>query len=294
MEIYQLRTFVVVAEKGHLTRAAEQLHVTQPAVTSQIKALEEELGVTLFERNHTGVTLTKAGQALLSEAQKTLAAAHLMINTAKSLQGIVSGKVRLGIIVDSDFLRLGSFLNELLTHLPLLDIKLHHALSGTVIEGVRNGDLGCGFFIGTNNDPKILAIELRKLTYRVVAPPSYREQILTAGWRDIAAMPWIQTAKHSSQNQLTEEMFREQSLEPRHVIELDEEVSLKSLVNAGVGLCLMREDLALEAAAAGEIVIWAHAKRRTALHFIYLKAHEHDTVIVGVLNILRKVWSTPE
>ncbi|MGE0557387.1 MAG: LysR family transcriptional regulator [Burkholderiales bacterium] len=294
MEIYQLRTFVAVAEKGHLTRAAEQLHITQPAVTSQIKALEEELGITLFERNHAGVTLTKAGQTLLSEAEKTLAAAHQMINTAKSLQGIVTGKARLGIVVDSDFLRLGSFLNELLAHLPLLEIKLHHALSGAVMEDVRSGALDGGFFIGTNNDPKVAAIELRRLNYHIVAPPSYRDQVLAAGWRDIAAMPWIRTARHSSQSRLAEEMFREQGLEPRHVLELDEEVSLSSLVNAGVGLCLMREDLALEAAAAKEAVIWPHARRRTALHFIHLKTREHDPAIVGVLSVLRRVWSIPK
>ncbi len=52
MEIYQLRAFVTVAKLGNLTRAAEVLHVTQPAVTAQIKALEEELGITVFDRRH--------------------------------------------------------------------------------------------------------------------------------------------------------------------------------------------------------------------------------------------------
>jgi DNA-binding transcriptional LysR family regulator len=293
MEIYQLRTFVAVAEQGHFTRAAERLHITQPAVTSQIKALEEELGVTLFERNHSGVALTKAGQTLLPEAEKTLAAAHQLLNTAKSLQGFVTGKVKLGTILDSDFVRLGSFLTGLLQHLPLLEIKMQHGLSGVVMEGVKSGELDAGFFIGANSDPKISAIALRQLTYRVVAPPSYRDHILTAGWKDIAAMPWIRTAKHSSQSRLAQEMFREQSLEPRHVIEVDEEVSLKSLVNAGVGLCLMREDLAVHAAESGEVVIWEHARRRTGLYFIHLTAREHDPVTVGMLSIIRKVWSVP-
>lgn len=293
MEIYQLRTFVAVAEQGHLTRAAERLHITQPAVTSQIKALEEELGVTLFARNYSGVTLTKAGQTLLPEAEKTLVAAHQLMNTAKSLQGFVTGKASLGTIADSDFLRLGSFLSELLQHLPLLEIKMHHSLSGEVMERIKSGELDAGFFIGTNNDPKVSAIELRQLTYRVVAPPPYRDQIVTAGWKDIAAMPWIRTAKHSSQSRLAEEMFREQGLEPRHVIELDEEASLKNLVNAGVGLCLMREDLAARAAEVDEVVIWEHARRRTALYFIYLTAREHDPAIVGILSILKKIWSVP-
>ena len=62
MEIYQLRTFVTVAQQGHLTQAAELLHLSQPAVTAQIKALEEEVGMPLFERTAGGVNLSRIGQ----------------------------------------------------------------------------------------------------------------------------------------------------------------------------------------------------------------------------------------
>lgn len=293
MEIYQLRTFVAVAEQGHLTRAAERLHISQPAVTGQIKALEEELGVTLFERNSSGVTLTKAGQVLLPEAEQTLAAARGLLNTAKCLQGKVTGKIRLGTILDPEFLRLGSFLSEVLLHLPLLEIKMRHGLSGWVMEAVKSGELDAGFFIGTNTDFKIATIELRRLTYRVVAPSSFRDLIAKAGWKDIAAMPWIRISNHSAQTRLVDEMFREQGLEPRRVVELDEEGSLRNLVNAGVGLCLMREDIAFPAADAGEVVIWEHAKQRAALNFTYLALREHDPAMVGLVSIIRRVWSVP-
>ena len=69
MELYLLRTFVIVAEQGHLTKAAALLHVSQPAVSGQIKALEEQLELKLFERGPGGVRLTKAGEALLPHAQ---------------------------------------------------------------------------------------------------------------------------------------------------------------------------------------------------------------------------------
>ncbi|HXU65990.1 MAG TPA: LysR family transcriptional regulator, partial [Casimicrobiaceae bacterium] len=74
MELYQLRSFAAVAELGHLTRAAERLHVSQPAVSAQIKALEDELSVLLFERGATGMALTAAGRALLPEALRVIAA----------------------------------------------------------------------------------------------------------------------------------------------------------------------------------------------------------------------------
>ncbi len=72
MEIYQLKAFVTVAEMGHLTRAAEKLHLSQPALSGQIKALEDELGLALFACSPAGMAPTRVGQRLLPAAQKLL------------------------------------------------------------------------------------------------------------------------------------------------------------------------------------------------------------------------------
>ena len=70
MELYQLRGFAAVAESGHLTRAAERLHLSQPALSAQIKALEDELGVHLFERGPSGMALTAAGKRLPAKQRR--------------------------------------------------------------------------------------------------------------------------------------------------------------------------------------------------------------------------------
>ena len=88
MELYQLRSFAVVAELGHLTRASERLHLSQPALSAQIKALEDELGVTLFERTPSGMVLTSAGRALLPEAEKVLAAAQALAQLLQELHAL--------------------------------------------------------------------------------------------------------------------------------------------------------------------------------------------------------------
>jgi DNA-binding transcriptional LysR family regulator len=106
MELYQLRSFAAVAELGHLTRAAERLHVSQPALSAQIKALEDELSVALFERGASGMTLTAAGRQLLPEAERVIAAAQTMKSEALALRGEVTGRIRLGTVADPEFIRL--------------------------------------------------------------------------------------------------------------------------------------------------------------------------------------------
>src|SRR5476649_215165 len=110
MELYQLRSFVAVAEAGHLTRAAEKLHVSQPAVSAHIKALEDELELALFGRTPSGMELTFAGQRLLANAEKVLAAAQALRNDASALKGKVAGKVSVGTLSDPEFSRVGEFL----------------------------------------------------------------------------------------------------------------------------------------------------------------------------------------
>lgn len=123
MEIYQLRAFVTVAKIGHLTRVAEVLHVTQPAVTGQIKALEEELGIALFDRRPGRIVLTRAGERLLPEAEKVLKAAGSLLGQARELQGEISGTLVIGTVGAPDLLRMGSLLGGLVSALPLLEIK---------------------------------------------------------------------------------------------------------------------------------------------------------------------------
>ena len=112
MELYQLRSFAAVAEFAHLTRAAEKLHISQPAVSAQIKALEDELGVVLFERTPSGMVLTSAGRKLLPEAEKVIAAAQVLRSRARAIKGEVSGRVRVGTVSDPGFVRVGDFLAQ--------------------------------------------------------------------------------------------------------------------------------------------------------------------------------------
>lgn len=187
IEIYQLRSFATVAELGQLTRAGEALHVSQPAITAQIKALEDELQVELFERTSSGMLLTRAGARLLEHAENVLAAAHALKNQAKALLGEVAGKISLGTVTDPDAIRLGELLNVMLERFPLVELELQQRVSGQAFEDVRNGALNASFYFGALNNPSVTGLRLGNLVYCVAAPVAWRGRVEAADWTGIAA-----------------------------------------------------------------------------------------------------------
>ena len=290
MELYQLRSFAAVAELGHLTRAAEKLHISQPAVSAQIKALEDELGVALFERVSSGMVLTSAGRKLLPEAQKVVAAAQSLRSRARAIQGEIVGRARVGTVSDPEFVRVGEFLAHALEEHPLLEIEIHHEVTGEAFEKVRDGTLDASFYYGNVEHAEIAAVPLIDFAFRVVAPATWADRIKHASWDEIVAMPWILAPAISTLRTLAEALFNERGSSPVMRVEADNEAVIRSLVVAGSGVALMREDVAKEAAAAGEIAIWSNVRLETTLQFLYLKQREHDPEIWALLDVLHHVW----
>ena len=294
MELYQLRSFAAVAEAGHLTRASEKLHISQPALSAQIKALEDELGVALFERTPSGMTLTTAGQRLLPEATKVVTAAGALSSQAKAFAGETTGRARVGTLADPQFLRLGDFLAQALDRYPLVEIELHHEVSGAAFAKVRDGDLDASFYYGGLVHPSVESIRLRTVAYRVVAPVAWRDRVENAGWDEIAGLPWIMTPAISTHSALANQMFEAGGVAPAKRIEADHEAVISSLVLAGLGVALMREDLALEAAAANDLCLWTEARAETSLQFVHLLERKDDPIVHALADVVREVWAVRE
>jgi len=291
MELYQLRSFVAIAEVGQLTRAAEKLHISQPALSSQLKALEDELKLTLFERTPNGMELTAAGKRMLVEAEKILSAAQALHNGARALKGEVTGKASIGTLSDPEFIRLGEFMTAAVARYPLLELELRQEITGAALAHVREGGLDASFYYGELTHPNVVRLPLREITYRIAAPAEWRERVQGAGWKEIAEQSWIIPPPISTHHQLVYTLLREHGVQPIKVVEADQENVISSLVKSGVGLALMREDTALEKAAIGEVCLWEEARIPTTLWFIHLKERENDPVIRALLDVLKETWS---
>jgi len=295
MDLYQLRTFIAVAEEGHLTRAAERLHVSQPAVSLQIKALEREFGVRLFDRSSAGMALTVAGRELQPLALQVLVSADKLKRAGRQLSGEVAGTLRIGTVVDPESIRLGSLTAAAVERHPRLELELQHEVSGAALDSVREGRLDASFFFGDALGRDFTTLRLREFVYCVAAPAAWADRIDNADWPDIAALPWILTPAISTHNRLVTRLFERQGVAPpQRRVEADHESVIESLVASGVGVALIREESARARARAGEICIWNKARLRTTLWFVCLAGRETDPPLAALYELLRETWELPE
>lgn len=290
MEFYLLKAFVEVAGTGHLTRAAERLHVSQPAVSGQIKALEDEFGVRLFERTSNGMVLTRHGHELLGPAQKVIAASEEMRRTARAIKGELAGRLRIGTLSDPEFIRIGELLGRTVERHPLIELELHHEISGAALEAVRGQSLDASFYYGDIGTADVAGFALTEVVYRVAGPAAWSERLRNADWSALAAMPWILTPAISTHHRLVSGLFDQYGVAPSKVVEADNEAVIVNLVESGLGLSLVREDLVLGDGRARDVCVWDKARLRTPLWFIYRSDRAQDPLITAMLAILGETW----
>ncbi|MFZ6719982.1 LysR family transcriptional regulator [Undibacterium sp. Ji49W] len=293
MDLTQLRAFVAVAKEGNLTRAAEQLHVTQPAVSLQIKALQDYLQLQLFTRSASGMRLSNDGAKLLPYAEKVLAGMSEFRQAAYALHNTISGELAIGTILDPEFTRLGVFLKRLVETYPQLSTKLQQGMSGTVLQQIRAGTLDVGFYLGQPPDDgktPCHSLALTTFNYRVVAPSGWKNRVAGQGWASLARLPWLWTPPESAHHRLLSKIFNEHGVSANIVALVDQEPSMLDLVKSGVGLSLIRDSIAIREAHAHGLVIADAVSVPTELSFICQEKRQHEAMIAASFALLNAIW----
>jgi DNA-binding transcriptional LysR family regulator len=160
MELRHLRYFVTVAEELHFGRAAKKLHISQPPLSMQIRALETELGVTLLSRTQRHVSLTQAGNVLLGEARHILARLeHAVLTTKRAERGEI-GELAIGFISVADYNVLPLVLREYRRRFPLVRLTLRESTTDTQIRDLLAGRIDAGFMLPPINQPSLDSVSI--------------------------------------------------------------------------------------------------------------------------------------
>jgi len=291
MELNQLKTFVTVAEEQHLTRAAELLYTSQPAVSAQLKALEESLGVVLFDRTPKGMKLTPSGEKLLVEAQAALEAASRVMSQAKAIQGAVIGSLSVGVNSDFSFLRIPELLADVSERYPNLQLSFINGMSPDILLDIRKGKLDSGFFFGPSSTIDIHFIQLAEIETAIVAPISWADKVMHASLEELASLPWVYTTERCPFYHITEALFNDLNLEPRKAVFVDNEEAMRALVKAGSGVALMRFDDADRAEAEGWGARWSGESPSLPLSIAAQSRRAQEPIIQAWFDALLKAWS---
>jgi DNA-binding transcriptional LysR family regulator len=290
MELYQLKTFITVAEEGHLTRAAQRLNTSQPAVSAHIKNLEEELGIVLFTRTPKGMRLTEEGSVLKAQATQALCMIDNIRDQAGALKEEVAGTLRLGLHIDPRYLRIDRLLSHLQRNHRRLDFHLLQRWTWQQFDDLARGRLDAGFVYGDSPYKEITAMLLKQCNIRIVGPAAWKDRLTGASWEDMAAMPWVWTPPNCTFCTVATEAFEKRNLKPLKVTIADQEPVVAALVTSGIGLGFMIEEEALVHQESGKAAVWDEVVGSVALNFVFSRKRQKEAVVGAVIDSVRAVW----
>ncbi|MGE0867581.1 MAG: LysR family transcriptional regulator [Kofleriaceae bacterium] len=289
MDLHQLKTFVVVAREGSITRAAELLHLSQPAVSAHIKAIEDALEVTLFERTPRGMSLTGDGTRLLAKAEQTLGAHQELIAEATRIKGRLAGKLRIGAGANANHEAVGRLLTIVSERCPDVEVILKHGTSQDILTGLRNDSLDAGFYNeGGEPDPALTTIDVSLFKTYLVAPPGVVAATEPVDWSALAKLAWIYPTSSACCGRTAESIFKAQQIRPGRIISVDREHVTRTLVAGGLGVGLLHADTAHQARARGEVELVYESPGSVRVLFAYLARRAQDSLLELAASIVRR------
>ncbi|PZU07463.1 LysR substrate-binding domain-containing protein [Sphingomonas sp.] len=247
MELRHLRYFLRVAEELHFGRAAAKLGISQPPLSQQIRALEDELGIELFDRTSRRVRLTDAGAIFMVEARRTLDQARHAVDVARRIQQGEEGELAIGYVSSVPFVaQVSSTFAGFRAEHPAIHLTLKEMGRDLQIMALREGQLDLGFVRGADRPilPGALVSSLVQEEPMLIAlhddhPLAREEWPLTLG--DIADQPFVMFSSEGGAgfNEQIELIFAREGRELRTVQEVNGLGSMLGLVAAGLGITIV-------------------------------------------------------
>ncbi|MFQ5601180.1 MAG: LysR family transcriptional regulator [Candidatus Krumholzibacteriia bacterium] len=248
MNLELVKTFVAVLRLGGMRRAAESLHVTQPAVSARIRQLENQLGVRLFERVGRRLVPTESGRLLAQDCGTLLAAEEALLQRLEQLRTLRSGTLHLSTIDAASIYVLPEVYLEFRQAFPGIDLNVQVVETRKVLAAVRDLDVEIGFLALPVSHPQmelhpgVEVVPIYEDRMVCVASPTHplasRRSLRLAS---IAAHPLVLYDRGSTTRALLDTVFSARGLTPNVAMETASPEAMKRLAEVGVGIAILPE-----------------------------------------------------
>lgn len=252
MDIRQLRYFLEIVAQGSLTRAAESLHVAQPALSLHLKNMEEQLGTRLLTRSRSGVTPTEAGELLLQRARAILEDLARTEDDIRNLETDPSGIVRIGLPGTISAMVSLPLILAARERFPRITLNITEAMSGFVGDWLSEGKIDLAVLYSRSKDARIRS-ELLLEEELVVLWPADAERPLEMNMEALDKVPMVLPSGAHGLRVLIDRTFQALGFAPEIAMEIDSFNNIKRLVAAGFGPSILPLYAVTEEVAAGSL-----------------------------------------
>ncbi|MGO9454851.1 MAG: LysR family transcriptional regulator [Candidatus Binataceae bacterium] len=244
MELRHLRYFVAVAEELHFSRAAERPHMAQPPLSQQIRQLEDELGVQLFQRTRRRVQLTDSGRVVLEEARRTLVQADRVVSAAHRAAEGAAGFLRVGFSSSAPYTTLPAILRAFRAQFPGIALNLYERSTEEQIDLLAAGTIDVALVRRpVENAPESLVIKTILREHLVLAMPADHRlrNRRSVAVRALANEPFILFPRHAAPGlyDQIDAFCRRAGFKPAVAQEAVQMQTIVSLVSAGLGVAIV-------------------------------------------------------
>lgn len=294
LNFHQLHIFFTVADRGSFSMAAHSLHMTQPAVTMQVRALEEYFGTKLFNRSTKKVELTEAGKALYPYAKRSI---DLMRETDIEMSRfthMLKGRLQLGASLTFGEYILPRILGPFSSEYPHISVSMKVMNTTQILDEILNHQLTFGLVEAQIHHPDVTTEAVLKDELKLILPAEHPLLALEAiTLKDVLAHPFVLREQGSGTRQVMEEVMREQGVEPNElnvVMELGSTGAVKSAVESGLGLSIISQSSVKHEQALGLLHVREieGCQFTRAFHSVYLKSTILPISAVVFLTFLRE------
>lgn len=291
MDFDQLETFLEVARHASFSRAAEKRFRTQPAISSQIRALEEEIGARLFDRSGGKVALTAPGKVFQKYAEEALAARKTVIASLAEMERVPRGEIVVGANEATCLHILPEVFAEFKKLYPSVGVHISRLERAKILESVIDNSVDFGVVSTPVDDKRLTVVSIHRDELVIIAPPRHplsRMKEVTVA--DVVRFPLL-LPKVGRTRDTIENLFDERQLKPRISMELDSSEVLKRFVAADVGIGFIAKSNVLEDVKAGALAAMplADASIRRELALVFRKDKALSRAALAFIEIAVKL-----